>query len=165
MKTLPEGFLGTRRTHLGQLNGEEFMRFEGNLVKPEGKKNRYWGVEIPLLHIHTQGKSRKDALIMAKDAIQSLIEDPKVRVHIYDSEDGETFTIDSNNLTQFIAFMLKRQRQFRGLSVRDVAARLNSKSPNAYAQYEQGKVKPSMDKLVELMRAIDPDFEPVLKAG
>ncbi len=101
---------------------------------------------------------------MAKDAIESLLEKKEFRVRIHPTE-GETFTIESNNPTAFIAFMLKRQRQFRGLSLRDMATRLNSKSPNAYAQYEQGKVKPSMDKLVELMQAIDPEFEPVLKAG
>lgn len=140
------------------------MRFEGTLIKPDGKKNRYWSVEIPILHIHTQGKSRKDALFMAKDAIESLLEKKDFRVRIHAGE-ANTFTIDSDNSTAFIAFMLKRQRQFRGLSVRDVATSLHSKSPNAYAQYEQGRVKPSMDKLVELMRAIDPEFEPVLKAG
>ena len=140
------------------------MRFEGMLIEPAGKKNRYWGVEIPILHIHTQGKTRKEALSMAKDAIESLLEKKEFRVRIHIGENN-SFTVDSDNPTAFIAFMLKRQRQFRGLSVREVAARLNSKSPNAYAQYEQGKVKPSMDKLVELMQAIDPEFEPVLKAG
>ena len=140
------------------------MRFEGTLIKPDGKKNRFWGVEIPILHIHTQGKTRKDALSMAKDAIESLLEKKEFRVCVHSGE-ADTFTVDSDNSTAFIAFMLKRQRQFRGLSVREVAARLDSKSPNAYAQYEQGKVKPSMDKLVELMQAIDPDFEPVLKAS
>lgn len=134
------------------------------LVKPDGKKNRHWGVEISILHIHTQGKTRKDALAMAKDAIESLLDNKEFHVRVHAGE-AEIFTVDSDNSTAFIAFMLKRQRQFRGLSVRDVAARLNSKSPNAYAQYEQGKVKPSMDKLVELMRAIDPEFQPVLKAG
>ena len=140
------------------------MRFEGMLIEPEGNKNRYWGVEIPILHIHTQGKTRKEALSMAKDAIESLLEKKEFRVRIHIGE-SNSFTVDSDNPTAFIAFMLKRQRQFRGLSVREVAARLNSKSPNAYAQYEQGKVRPSMDKLVELMQAIDPEFEPVLKAG
>lgn len=140
------------------------MRFEGYLTKPDGKKNRYWGVEIPILHIYTQGKSRKDALAMAKDAIETVLENKEFRARVHPQE-GDTFTVDSDNPTAFIAFMLKRQRQFRGLSVRDVSARLNSKSPNAYAQYEQGRVKPSLDKLVEIMRAIDPEFEPVLKAG
>ena len=140
------------------------MRFEGILIKPAGRKNRYWSVDIPILHIHTQGKSRRDALFMARNAIESLLEKKEFRVRIHAGE-IDTFTIDSDNPTAFIAFMLKRQRQFRGLTVREVAANLNSKSPNAYAQYEQGRVKPSMDKLVELMRAIDPEFEPVLKAG
>jgi transcriptional regulator with XRE-family HTH domain len=32
-------------------------------------------------------------------------------------------------------------------------------------QYEQGKISPSLDKLIELLKALDPDFEPILKAS
>jgi predicted RNase H-like HicB family nuclease len=140
------------------------MRFEGRVYKPTLKKDRFWGVEIPILHIHTQGTSRKDAYAMAADAIESLIYRKGFKVKIYPGE-GNTFTIDSTNSAVFLAFMLRRQREFRNLTVREVAARLESKSPNAYAQYESGKISPSIDKLIELLQAIDPEFEPILKAG
>lgn len=140
------------------------MRFEGKLYKPTGKKDRYWGVEIPILYVHTQGRSRREAFLMAKDAIESLVDKKGFKVQVYPGE-GDTFTVDSNDSKTLVAFMLKRQREFRKLTVRQVSSRLESKSPNAYAQYERGHVCPSIDKLVELLRAIDPDFEPVLKAG
>ena len=136
------------------------MRFEGYLVK----SGKFWSVEIPLLHIHTQGRSRKDAYAMAKDAIESLLEEKEFKVRIHPGQ-ADTFAIEASELSPFIAFMLKRQRSFRNLTVRDVAARMGSKSPNAYAQYEHGKVRPSFDKLVEILRAIDPEFQPVLKAS
>jgi len=117
------------------------MLFEGKLKRPEGKRDRYWGVEIPLLHISTQGTSRRNALEMAKDAIEAVSDADgfHLKVRIHDGAD-EYFAVDSNDAGAFIAFMLKRQRQFRKLTVREVAERLNSKSPNSYAQYERGKV-------------------------
>ena len=42
---------------------------------------------------------------------------------------------------------------------------MNSNSPNAYARYEQGISIPWLEKLNELMKAIDSSFEPILKAG
>jgi hypothetical protein len=140
------------------------MRFEGKVYRPASKKDRFWGVGIPILHIHTQGTSRKDAYVMAADAIESLVYRKSFKVKIYPGE-SDTFTIDSNDSALLIALMLRRQREFRNLTVREVAARLDSKSPNAYAQYESGKISPSIDKLIELLQAIDPEFEPILKAG
>lgn len=140
------------------------MRLEGKLYQPSGKKDKYWSVEIPLLHIHTQGRSRKDAMAMAQDAIESLVFKKGFSVDIYPG-DEETFTVSANDSKALIALMLKRQREFQHLTVREVASRLSSHSPNAYAQYEQGKVNPSFDKLIRLLRAINPRFEPVLKAG
>lgn len=70
-----------------------------------------------------------------------------------------------NDSALFISFLLRRQRGFQHLTVREVASRLSAKSPNAYAQYESGKISPSINKLVELLKAINPDFEPILKAG
>jgi transcriptional regulator with XRE-family HTH domain len=51
------------------------------------------------------------------------------------------------------------------LTLMDVARRLKSKSPNAYARYEQGKSVPTVAKLDQLMKAIDPAFEPILKVA
>lgn len=140
------------------------MRFEGKLCRPAGKKDKFWGVEIPLLHIHTQGHTQKEAYLMARDAIETLVNRKGFRVSIFPA-DNDAFTIDSNDRKTFIAFLLKRNREFKQLSVRDVVKRMNSKSPNAYAQYETGRISPSIDKLIELLKAIDPAFEPVLKAA
>ena len=44
------------------------MRLEGNIWKD--RKTKYWVIEIPLLDISTQGRSRKNALTMMEDAVQ-----------------------------------------------------------------------------------------------
>jgi len=43
------------------------MKIEGKLIR----SGKWRAVEIPLLKIYTQGRIRKDAYRMAKDAIES----------------------------------------------------------------------------------------------
>src|SRR3990167_2093565 len=137
------------------------MRLEGKIWK--SKTSKFWLIEVPLLDVVTQGTSKEDAFLMIKDAIELLVNKKGFKVQVFFGK-GSDFSVESNNPKILIAFMLKRLRTLMGLSVRDVATRLNSKSPNAYAQYESGKVNLSLDKLVELIKAINPDFKPVLKA-
>lgn len=40
-----------------------------------------------------------------------------------------------------LALSLRRQREKSGLTIREAAERLGSKSPNAYAQYEKGRIR------------------------
>ena len=138
------------------------MMFEGRVAKTKG--NKFWEVEIPLLEVYTQGRSKKDALAMIKEAIELLVEKRGFRIEVIPGR-GESFKVRSKDTRTLISLLLERQRQVHGLSVREVAARMNSKSPNAYAQYEQGRVNPTLEKLNELLRAIDPGMEVILKVG
>jgi ribosome-binding protein aMBF1 (putative translation factor) len=52
--------------------------------------------------------------------------------------------------------------QKAGLSLAVIAARLGARSLNAYARYEQGRMKPSVQKLSELLSAVVPDRDFVL---
>ena len=139
------------------------MKLEGRIWKDA--KTKYWVVYVPLLGISTQGSSRKQALAMIQDAIQIEAEKEGLRIEAQPSREPGIFTVSANDPDALIAFLLKRQRTCHGLSVRDVARRLASRSPTAYAQYEQGKRAPSLGKLRELLHAIDPKLEAVLKAG
>jgi hypothetical protein len=143
---------------------EELMKIEGRLIPPRGRKNRYWGVEIPLLAIFTQGKGKSDAYAMAADAIEILVEKKGFKV-MCEPNGGNSFTVTSKDTATFVAFVLGRIRERYGLTAREVARRLNSKSPNAYARYEQGKSIPTIEKLEELLKAIDPKLEAILRAG
>ena len=136
------------------------MRFEGRVWKDKGSK--YWLVEVRLLDVMTQGTSKDDAYCMIADAIETLVDQKGFKIDVRPLG-GDAVTIGATQEGVLIALMLKRQREAHHLTLMEVARRLGQKSPNAYARYEQGRSVPTMDKLNELMKAIDPGFEPILK--
>lgn len=139
------------------------MKVEGYLLPPEGN-DKYWGVEIPVLGIHTQGTSKKNAYYMAKDALRLMMEDfgrvGKITLH---GSDGNTFAISADPLESFLAFLFSRIRMEQELTLADVAKRLHSESANTYARYEQGKSVPKVDQFERLVHAVDPDIEIVIR--
>jgi hypothetical protein len=136
------------------------MRFEGRVWKDKGSK--YWLIEVPLLDIMTQGTSKKDAYRMIADAIESLVNRKEFKTDVRPL-DKEFFAIGASPESVIVALMLKRQRESHHLTLLEVSRRLGQKSPNAYARYEQGKSLPTVEKLNQLMKAIDPGCEPILK--
>lgn len=54
-----------------QVEGE-IMLYVSGIIEKEGK---WWAISLPSLGIYTQGKSRKHALYMIKDAIETLSRD------------------------------------------------------------------------------------------
>lgn len=136
------------------------MDFEGRLIKPD--KSGLWLVEIPALDVMTQGKSRKDALRMIKDAVTELLREHYTgklgrgfRLFVDEFEDN-IIGIRASDSRFLFALALRRQREKNGSTVRDAAKRLNARSPNAYAQYEQGRVLPSMQRYEVLLMAANP---------
>ena len=138
------------------------MRLEGRIWKSTTSK--YWLAEVADLDLVTQGRSRADATVMLKDAVMSLVDQGDFQVEVTTRKDG-VCTVGSNDDARLIALMLRRLRAREGLSVRDVALRLGSKSPNAYAQYETGRVAPGIDTLTRLLAALNPRFDPVLRVA
>ena len=133
------------------------MRIEGRLHR---SKN-WWAVQVPLLCLHTQAKTIRGAHEMAKDAIELAVDRPKFKVTIYPGKRG-TFGVQANDETVLLAFALRQLRAMSGRTVREVARRLGSASPTAYSQYESGRRKPSVEKLTQLLRAIDDELVPVI---
>lgn len=137
------------------------MKIEGKFWK--SKKSPFWLAEIPLLDLVTQAEAKEKLPEMVKDALESLINDLNfsVTVTLFDNQ----LFIDSNDPKRLIALMLKRQRHKKGLTQEQVTANLKSKSANDYAQYEQAKHMPTIEKLEELLHAIDPKLRPYLSAS
>ena len=137
------------------------MEMEGKIWK-DGK---FWLVEISALDAMTQGKTRKEALAMAEDLVVGMARsyfkdeiDKDFAVTVIDyKKDVIGITVSDNKL--LLALSLRRQREKSGSTVREVSERLGSKSPNAYAQYEKGKIGISLDKYEQLLMAANP-FEP-----
>ena len=125
------------------------MRFVGRILK-EGK---YWAVEVPILGVVTQGRSKADALEMIADAIECLVDKPGFKIQIYLGKGGY-FEVGAEDQAALTALLLKRERLKSGLSLSQVAARLGAKSLNAYARYEQGRATPTIQKLSQLYSAV-----------
>lgn len=137
------------------------MEFEGTIKKD--KKTSLWIAEVDSLDVMTQGTTEENAIDMLKDAVMELLIDAfsrkvskrlSLEVHFH----GErTFGITSGDDKLLISLALRRQREREGISVREVMKRINAKSPNTYAQYENGEVNISVNKLDQFLSAIHPN--------
>ena len=135
------------------------MRFEGKLIRD----GRWWLAEVPLFDAMTQGRTRKEALLMIADWFEAMIDrrgfTADVRSH------GNAFEIGGSDTAAMIALLLRRRRQAIGASLSEIAARLGVASRNAYARYERGEAVPTVEKLDELLKATEPGGELVLRAS
>jgi len=127
------------------------MRFEGRL-KQQG---RFWLAEIPALDAMTQGRTRADALRMASDWLETMVNRPGFHADVYPKSKYE-FEIGGSDVAGMTALLLRRRRVASGASLRDVASRLGSSSRNAYARYERGEAVPTVEKLDALLKAVSP---------
>jgi predicted RNase H-like HicB family nuclease len=127
------------------------MRLSGTVRKA----GRFWAIEVPILGVFTQGRSRSDAFAMVADAVRELTDRPRFRVRVHPG-DGDSFEVSSNDPAALTALMLRRLRSRSGLTLAEVAGKLDAKSLNAWARYEQGRAVPSIAKLSELFAAVAP---------
>lgn len=134
------------------------MRFQGKLFR-DGK---WWLAEVPVFAAMTQGRTRKEALEMIADWFLTVVDRKGFAVEVHPTGKDD-FEVSSKDSRVMIALLLKRQRQHSGLSLAQVAERLGARSRNAYARYEQGVSVPTVDKLDELLHAIAPDREIVVR--
>lgn len=142
------------------------MELEGKVWKdPESS---WWFIEISFLDVMTQGKTRKNALEMIEDAVMELLKDSygdrlvkqfRLTVSLY--EEG-VIGMGASDENLLFALGLKRQRLRSGSTIRDVSKRLKSKSPNAYARYENAQARPSFEKYAQLLHAANPNRRPLL---
>jgi len=127
------------------------MRFEGRLTQD----GRWWLVEIPALNAMTQGRSRTDALKMAADWLETMVNRTDFHAEVHPKGKFE-FEIGGSDVGAMTALLLRRRREASGASLRDVATRLGSTSRNAYARYERGEAMPTVEKLDALLKAASP---------
>jgi hypothetical protein len=133
------------------------MRFDGRVFKV----GRYWAVEVPILGVATQGRSKRDAYAMMVDAIEALVHKAGFKIVVHPGS-GAYFEIGANDEATLTAFLLRRARLRAGLTLAEAAKRLGAKSLNAYARYEQGRAVPTVVKLSELLEAVGPARDFVL---
>jgi hypothetical protein len=134
------------------------MRLAGRVFRT----GRFWAIEVPILGVVTQGRTKADAYVMIADAIESLVHRRGFAVRVWPGK-GEYFEVGANREDLLIALLLRRQRAKRGLTLSAVAGRMGAKSPNAYARYEQGTSVPTVGTFGRLLRAVAPDTDFVLR--
>lgn len=136
------------------------MRFEGRVFRD----GRFWLAEIPLLDAMTQGHTRKEALAMAADWLETMINRDGFRAEVHPRGSNQ-FEVSGNDAGAMTALLLRRRREASGASLREVASKLGATSRNAYARYERGDAVPTIDKLDELLKATSPDGDFVIRAA
>ena len=140
------------------------MRLQGKVYK-DGK---FWLAEIPMLDAMTQGYTKKEACVMVKDLIETLVNRPEFSVDVHPVKRGNSalnhcdIEVSSSDTRAMISLMLRRQREKSGLSLSEVAQRLGVQSRNAYARYEQGTSVPTLEKFDQLLKAVSPDSDFVM---
>ena len=127
------------------------------------KKDLHWIIEIPVLDVMTQGRTKKEAYEMLRDAVESLVGRTNFRAKIHVRKRGTEIFLTGNDQDALIALLIRRQRQRHGLTLQEVAKRLGSSSVNAIARYEHGSSRPTVAKLIELLEAINPNLSPTIK--
>ena len=133
------------------------MRFEGRVFRV----GKHWAVEVPILDVASQGRTKREALEMIADAVESLINRPGFRLDVFPGA-GAHIEVSSEDQATLTALFLRRARQRAGLSLAEVAKRLGATSINAYARYEQGRSVPTIQKLSKLFAAVMPHRDFVL---
>lgn len=133
------------------------MRFSGKVYK-DGK---FWLAEIPILDAMTQGHTKNEAFEMALDMIKTMVNKEGFQIDLYKGKKG-AFEVGSPDSRSLVSLLLQRKRQQSGLSLSEVAQRLGLSSRNSYARYERGQTVPTIGKLGELLRAVDPTADIVI---
>lgn len=133
------------------------MELEGKLWK----SGKFWLIEVPAIEVMSQGHTQKEALEMIADAIEGLIgcyypEDSKGFKVCVQGYKGGIIGINTTHNSLMLAFSLKRLREASKATVREVSERLGSRSPNAYARYERGRTRISLDQYERLLQAVNP---------
>ena len=135
---------GLSLTRSEKLSRAALMKIEGKLEKKAGEK--MWGIDIPEIGIFTQGRTKKDAFEMAKEAIELVVALEGFKVTIESGKNNNFFVIP-NHIGPILAMILRQKRVDNGLSIREVADRLGQSSPNSYGRYETGKSIPTIEKI------------------
>ena len=133
------------------------MRFSGKIYK-DGK---FWLIEIPILDLMTQGKTKKEAYEMVADMLETMVNKKGFKVVVHKGKNN-SFEVSSLAPKHLVSLLLQRKRELSGLSLSQVAKKLGMSSRNSYARYEQGKSVPTVEKLNQLLHAVSPSTDIVI---
>jgi predicted RNase H-like HicB family nuclease len=127
------------------------------------KDGSYWLAEVATLDVISQGYTKHEALLMAADAVEALVDEREFKAKsLLDRSDSNQFFIETSDPKAIAALAIQRTRERHSMTIRDLASSMGSKNPNSVAPYERCKKIPSIEKWLELMAKAGPDEEVVL---
>lgn len=132
------------------------MQIEVNMKK----SGRWVEASVPAVRVYTQGKSFKDAAAMVVDAVELLADTYGIKAKAsVKRTPGVGWALGFDSDAALIAFVLKRHRRERGISVERAAKAIGQRSNQAISRYEHGRQPPTIATLQKLLRAIAPDVQ------
>ena len=132
------------------------------LVGTLKKHDKHWVIEVPSLDLMTQGRTKKDALLMIKDAVELVSEASNFNVNV-ESLDNNQFSLSTNNDSVLLGLIIKRLRTKHNTSREDLAKALGQKSTTTIARYEQYKSIPKQDQLEKILQTMNESI--LMKVG
>ncbi|GDY12661.1 hypothetical protein LBMAG53_15390 [Planctomycetota bacterium] len=118
------------------------------------KAGRWYAVEAPALDLHTQGRTKAEALRMAVAWVRDILDRQDLAVEATADAKGPGFALRCADPAVLVGLVLRQRRTAAGMTLREAAARMGSTSPNAFARYESGAAMPSVAQLDRLLGAV-----------
>ncbi|HSY50157.1 MAG TPA: hypothetical protein VLC46_15180 [Thermoanaerobaculia bacterium] len=81
------------------------MRFEGTVVRD----GRWWLAGVPLLEAMTQGRTRKEALVMIGDWFETMVDRKGFQATVYSCGSAE-FEVAGSDAAAMTALLLSRSK-------------------------------------------------------
>jgi hypothetical protein len=113
-------------------------------------------IEIPELELMTQSESIDDVVPMVEDMLSLMFEGTGIVSFVVEWEDKNSgrFSVGTENVDGFLAFIMKRKRQEAGFTLSEFAKHLGFSSHNSIAAYEQATRSPTVGKLAEIAEGL-----------
>ncbi|HSD90942.1 MAG TPA: type II toxin-antitoxin system HicB family antitoxin [Kofleriaceae bacterium] len=130
------------------------------------REDDVWVANLDVIGVFAGGSTIDEALAQAVSLIElratrdgrSLDGFTPVATVVAAPDGTQQIVVRSNQPTRLAFIVLRHQRELRRMTLADVADKLGASSRNAYARYEQGASIPSVDKFVEILEVLLPEF-------
>ncbi len=126
------------------------------------KDGKFWVIDCPTIDASTQGFTKKEALSMMVDLVQTMVNDPDCEIEI--SSVGNVFSMSFKNVVPILSLMVKRLRKKSKRTLLETAKEMGIKNHNSVYQYETGKHAPGFEKLDQLLSAMGYELVVSIKA-
>lgn len=117
------------------------------------KEGTHWLIECPALDALTQGFTKKEALEMMTDWVQTALDNPDYKIQISDTSKG-AFQMKFDDPKPILGLMVDRAREAAGLTYEEVAKRVGLKSRSGIKTMASGKHDPQFSKIANVLSAI-----------